>query len=211
MGNGNDCVNEGNAHGQLIAEFRALQEGLTLVQTKLNIVQTIVQTKLDSHEKDIACMTDIVEPITLHIINAWMLKDYVVPNIQPDQLPRRSGPTGIHCQKLISQSRSSAELVSAMKFGDVSELEHFATMWSDIVSSPSLQIHYPLVALAKGLWESGPKPILFGTTLRTTWGQTWLSWPSDTPSRRRRRRSYARASRSSGKLMPTIGMGWRRI
>jgi len=170
LGNGNNSAHEGNTHGQNLAEFRTL-----LVQVKMNIVQN----KVDSHETDITCMmTGIVEPITLHIIYVWIFKEFVVPSIRKGMplVSRKFSSPGVSYKKLIQECRSSPHLARSMKFGGFPELEAFATMWSDAVSSLPLQIHYPPVALANGLWESGTKPIPPIPTLSTASDPTWFAW-----------------------------------
>ena len=133
VGNGNASVHEGNTHGQNLAEFR------TLLFQAMNIVQT----KVDSLEEDITCMmAGMVEPITLHIIHVWMFKKFLVPIIRNGKpaVPRKFGSPGDSSQKLIHEYRSFHPLSQSMKFGHVHELEAFASMWINAVSSLPLQI-----------------------------------------------------------------------
>ena len=176
MGNGNDSVNEDNSHEQLLAGFRAQQKELTLVKSEL----TLVKNELAFHARDITCMmVGIVEPTTLHTINTcstWMFRFFVVADIRPSVVAPYNRLPEVPYPQLIRECRSSAFLVGFMMFDDVYELEDFATMWSDVVSSPSLQIHYPLVALANRLWESGTISIPPIPPLTTASDPTWFGW-----------------------------------
>ena len=176
VGSDNDSIHEGNAHEQLLAEFRAQRKELTLVKIEL----TLVKNELAFHARGITCMmVGIVEPTTLHTINTcstWMFRFFVVADIRPSVVAPYNRLPEVPYPQLIRENRSSDFLSRLMRFGDVYELEDFATMWSDVVSSPSLQIHYPLVALANRLWESGTISIPPIPPLTTASDPTWFGW-----------------------------------
>ena len=142
MGN---SVYEGSAHEQLLAKFCALEETyretyqaqqkeLTLVKKELALVQSTT--------------TGIAEPLimrTIDTINKWMFRTFVVPEMWRPTFVKIAE---IPYRHLIRECRSSAFVARFMRFGNVYELEDFADTWSDVVSTPSLQLHCPLLALA---------------------------------------------------------------